>query len=158
VDIAGLSVVGVVRAQHTLGLLTEPVNPAKAVLIIDSRATGAQRSALQSFALSMGGDLLKDLVAVSYAPIAFDVKDGNIHSGAAKLTAGSLASIQTRAMTAADHICGNEDVWYPPLNETDHAMPTYTLENSYQGNGLGETWNNRLKRSAFLGTFLVSGE
>jgi hypothetical protein len=158
VDIAGLSVVGVVRAQHTLGLLTEPVNPAKAVLIVDSRASAAQRSALQSFALHMGGDLLKDLVGVSYAPISFDVKDGNIHSGAAKLTAGSLASIQTRAMTVADHICGNEDVWYPPLNETDHAMPTYTLENSYQGTGLGETWNNRLKRSAFLGTFLISGE
>src|SRR5215470_15338526 len=38
VNLAGLSVVGVVRAEHTLGLACEPVNPAKAVLIVDSRA------------------------------------------------------------------------------------------------------------------------
>src|SRR5262249_29148217 len=106
----------------------------------------------------MGGELLKDVVAVDVAPIEFEVKGGNIHGGAAKLTAGSLAAIQTRAMTAADHVCGNEDVWYPPLTETDHVMPAYTLENSYQGDGLGEKWNNRLKRSGFLGTFQVSGE
>jgi hypothetical protein len=157
-DLAGLSVVGVIRAQHTLGLLTEPVNPARAVLIVDSRANAVQRQALQSFARHMGGELLKDVVAVDYAPIDFEVKGGNIHGGAAKLTAGSLAAIQTRAMTAADHVCGNEEVWYPPLNETDHAMPAYTLENSYQGDSLGEKWNNRLKRSGFLGTFQVSGE
>src|SRR5436190_15412580 len=54
VNIAGLSVVGVVKAQHTLGLLTEPINPSKAVLIIDSRANAEQRRALQSFARHMG--------------------------------------------------------------------------------------------------------
>jgi len=38
VNLAGLSVVGVIRSEHTLGLSTEPINPAKAVLIVDSRA------------------------------------------------------------------------------------------------------------------------
>jgi hypothetical protein len=158
VDLAGLSVVGVVRAEHTLGLLTEPNNPAKAVLIVDSKANTVQRQALQSFARHMGGELMKDVVAVDYAPIQFEVTGSNIHGGAAKLTAGSLAAIQTRAMTAADHVCGNEEVWYPPLNEMDHSMPAYTLENSYQGDSLGEKWNNRLKRSGFLGTFQVQGD
>ena len=51
-------------------------------------------------------------------------------------------------MNAADHICGNEEVWYAPLSKTDHAMPAYALENTYTGDGLGETWHNRLKRSA----------
>ena len=52
------SVVGVVRSKYTLGLTSEPVNPAKAVLIVDSRANAEQRLALQSFAKHMGGDLL----------------------------------------------------------------------------------------------------
>jgi hypothetical protein len=158
VNLAGLSVVGVVRSEHTLGLTTEPVNPAKAVLIVDSRANAEQRLALQGFARHMGGELLSDVVKVSYAPIELTLEGGSIHSATARLTAGSLAEIQTRGMSAADHICGNEEVWYPPLNATTHAMPAYTLENDYTGDGLGTTWHNRLKRSSFVGTFQVQSE
>src|ERR1017187_5355147 len=46
VSLAGLGVVGVVRSKHTLGDIHRPINPAIAVLIVDSRATGEQRSAL----------------------------------------------------------------------------------------------------------------
>ena len=158
VNLAGLSVVGVVRSEHTLGSWTEPVNPSKAVLIVDSRADAEQRLALQSFARHMGGELLKDVVKVDYAPIQLAVENGNIHGGSATLTAGSLASIQTRALKATDHVCGNEDVYYPPLTKVEHAMPAYAVDNSFTGDGLGETWHNRLKRSGFLGTFQVVAE
>ena len=158
VKLAGLSVVAVIRSAHTLGLSSEPVNPAKAVLIVDNRADAEQRLALQSFAKHMGGDLLASVVKVDYAPIQLTVQGGNIHGGAARLTAGSLAEIQTRGMTAADHICGNEEVWYPPLTKTEHVMPAYALENTFTGDGLGETWHNRFKRSGFVGTFQVSAE
>jgi len=157
VNLAGLAVVGVVRTEHTIGLTSEPVNPAKAVLIVDQSANSEQRLALMSFARQMSGDLLKDVVKVDYAPIQLSLENGNIH-GAAKLTAGSLAEIRTRAMSAADHVCGNEEVWYEPLTKLEHAMPTYTLENSYTGDGLGTTWHNRFKRSGFVGTFQVSAE
>jgi hypothetical protein len=158
VNLAGLSVVGVVRSEHTLGLLSEPVNPAKAVLIVDRRANAEQRLALQSFAKHMGGDLLSDVVKVDYAPIELTIQNGNIHSGTAKLTAGSLAEIETRALNSGDHICGNEEVWYPPLSKTNHVMPAYAIENSFTGDGLGETWHNRYRRSGFLGTFQVQSE
>ena len=158
VNIEGLSVVGVLRAEHTLGNTFEKVNPTMAVLIVDSRADAEQRLALQSFAKHMAGDLLKNIVKVDYAPIELTIEGGNIHGGAAKLTAGSLAAIRTRAMAATDHICGNEEIWYPPLTAVQHAMPAYALENSYTGDGLGETWNNRLKRSSFVGTFQVAAE
>jgi len=105
----------------------------------------------------MGGALLADVVKVSYAPIELTI-EGSIHNATAKLTAGSLAEIQTRGMNAADHVCGNEEVWYPPLTETTHAMPAYTLENDYTGDGLGATWHNRLKRGSFVGTFQVPAE
>jgi hypothetical protein len=156
VDIAGLSVVGVIRSEHTLGNAYEASNPAKAVLIVDSRADAQQRLALQNFAKHQAGDLLNDIVKVDYAPIELTIENDNIHGGAARLTAGSLAAIQTRAMAATDHVCGNEEIWYPPLTKLDHAMPAYALENSFSGDGLGETWNNRLKRSGFIGTFQVN--
>ena len=158
VNLAGLAVVGVIRTPHTLGLVSEPVNPAKAVLIIDSRANAEQRLALQSFARSMGGEWLNDIVKVDFVPIEVAVENGNIHGGAVKLTAGSLATIQTRAMNATDHICGNEEVWYPPLNKTEHAMPAYAIANAFRGDGLGETWSSPLRRSGFVGTFRVPAE
>src|SRR5579872_1327003 len=89
VSLDGLSVVGVIRSVHTLGNIYEPVNPAIAVLIVDSRANAEQRLALQSFAKKMGGDLLKNVVKVSYVPVELTVENNNIHGGAAQLTAGS---------------------------------------------------------------------
>ena len=158
VDLSGLSVVGVVRSVHTLGLLTEPVNPAKAVLIVDSQANAEQRKALAGFAKYMAGDLLTEVLKVDSADIAFEIKNNNVHTAAASLTAGSLASIRTRAMSDTDHICGNEDIWYPPLSKVDHVMPAYALENAYKGKDLGTTWNDRLKRSGFVASFNVSPE
>jgi len=158
VDISGLSVVAAVRSEHTLGNVYEPVNPARAVLLVDNRADAEQRLALQNFAKTMGGELLKNVVKVDYQPIELTIENNNIHGGAAKLTAGSLAAIETRAMAATDHTCGNEDVFYPPLTKLDHAMPAYTLADSYAGSDLGETWSTHYGRSGFLGTFHVPAE
>ncbi len=82
VELEGLSVVGVIRSAHTLGNVYEPVNPAVAVLIVDSRANAEQRLALQSFAKKMGGPLLQHVVKVSYEPIELTVENDNIHGGA----------------------------------------------------------------------------
>ena len=153
VNVAGLGVVGVVRSKYTLGDVKWPSNPAKAVLIVDSRANQAQRDALVAFAKSQTPDLLTDVVQVKSAPIELVVQGGNMHSGKARLTAGSLVEIATRGMTEADHICGNEDIFYPPLTTLEHAMPAYALENSYQGDGLNETWSQPFRRSGFVGTF-----
>lgn len=157
VNLAGLAVVGVVRTDHTLGNPYEPVNPAVAVLIVDSRADTSQRQALVNFAKSQAGDLLNHVVRIDYQPVELTIDNGNIHGGAATLTAGTLATIRTRALGSGDHICGNEGVFYPPLNKLQHAMPAYAVEDSYQGRGLGETWTSMDRRSAFLGTFQIAG-
>ena len=158
VNLEGLSVVGVIRTEHTLGDVMYPVNPAKSVLIVDQSADPAQRAALQSFARHMAGGLLDHVVKVDFMPIELTVQNGNVHSGVAKLTAGSLAAVQTRALTEGDHICGNEDVYYPPLTELEHAMPAYAMADSYSGDGLGETWSSPYRRSSFVGTFRVAAE
>src|SRR2546430_17370054 len=66
VDLDGLSVVGAVKASATLGDVYHPYYPAKAVLIVDERATPEQRIALRGFAQKMGGELLSDIVRVEY--------------------------------------------------------------------------------------------
>ncbi len=75
----GLGVVGVVKANATLGDPFTSPYPAKSVLIVDSRATAEQQAALKSFAQSMAGDLLKNVVKVESAPIQVEVGEGDRH-------------------------------------------------------------------------------
>jgi hypothetical protein len=158
VDLDGLSVVGVVRAHHTLGDVYETAYPVKAVMIVDSRANPEQRLALQNFAKHMAGDLLQDVVRVDYRPIDLTFANNDIHSMKATLTAGNLAKISTRALKEGDQICHNEEVWYRPLSKLDHAMPAYALADSFDGQGLGTTWSSPDKRSAFVGAFTAQSE
>jgi hypothetical protein len=158
VDLDGMSVVGVVRAHHTLGDVFKSAYPVKAVMIVDSRANPEQRLALQSFARHMAGDLLQDVVRVDYQPIDLTFADNDIHSMKATLTAGNLAKISTRALSEGDHICRNEEVWYRPLTTLDHSMPAYALANQFKGQGLDTTWSSPDKRSAFIGTFVTDSE
>ncbi|MEO8027259.1 MAG: DUF1326 domain-containing protein [Bryobacteraceae bacterium] len=156
VSLDGLSVVGVVRATTTLGDPMVASNPARAVLILDERATLDQRMALQGFAKHMGKGLLSDVVRVETQPISFDVENGNIHSRNVKLTAGKVAAIETRPLDDDDKICRHEEVYYDPLTDVQHAMPAFTKAQSYAGDALGTTWSYPGKRSAFVGTFQVT--
>jgi len=158
VDLSGLSVVGVVRAESTLGNVEVKSNPAKSVLIIDSKANPEQRLALASFAKHMSNKLLDDVVKVDTQTIDLAIENNDLHSRNATLTAGKLAKIETRAMTEKDQICHNEEVWYQPLSRTSHAMPAYALSHEYEGKGLGVTWSSPDKRSAFIASFAEPSE
>src|SRR5687768_6389967 len=75
----GLSVVAAVKANATLGDPYTNPYPAKAVLIVDERASAEQRQALISFAKEMGGALFNDVVRVEVAPIKMVVKHDGGH-------------------------------------------------------------------------------
>ncbi|MFZ0964154.1 MAG: DUF1326 domain-containing protein [Terriglobia bacterium] len=152
VPLGGLSVVAVVKAHATLGDPYHNPYPAESVLIVDSRASKDQRTALQAFAASMAGNLLDHVVRVETAPIQMTVEHGDMH-GAASVVAGKFARIETRSLCQGDHLCGNETVFYPPLVALSHSMPAFTLDSSFSGQGLGEVWKNVDKRSAFVGSF-----
>jgi hypothetical protein len=155
ISLKGLGVVGVIRATSTLGDIANPVNPTKSVLIVDEKATLLQRAALVKFAKRMGGDLFSEVVAVEVRPISLTFADNNMHSVRAKLSAGELASIETRPIVASDQICRHEKTYYPPLTPTSHAMAGYTLANTFTGKGLGTNWSMPEKRSAFVANFEV---
>lgn len=151
-DLSGLGVVAVVRARATLGDPYHTPYPAKAVLILDQRASTEQRQALTAFAKSMAGELVANVVRVETAPISLEAT-GAHHDARAKLVAGNLARIETRALCAGDHFCGNEFVYYPPLVKVSDAMPAFTLVESFEGQGLDSVWRRADKRSAFVATF-----
>lgn len=150
VSLDGLSVVTVVQANATLGDPYHDPYPTKSVLIVDERATDQQKHALVQFAQSAAGPLASNIIRVVAAPVRIEV--GRIH-GSAKMIAGNIARIETRSLCQGDHICGNESVYYPPLTKVTHAMPAYTLNESFNGEGLGTVWNRRDTRSAFVGSF-----
>ncbi len=151
VELGGLSVVAVVKAQATLGDPHADPYPADSVLIVDDAANADQRAALIALAHDLGGDLLSNVLNVQDAPVMADF-DGE--PGFASLTAGELVEVRTRAITHKDHLCGSEFVYYPPLTEIAEAMPAYTEAHAFRGEDFNTTWSCPLKRSAFLGSFV----
>ncbi len=147
------SVIAVVRASATLGDPFANPLPAKTVFIVDARASQAQRAALVNFAQAQSGGLLNDVLAVESSPIQFESEMGGRH-GYAMVDASNLARVTTRAIGDADHLCHNEEVYYPPLAaHLSHAMPVVTASSSYAGNHLGVHWTDSGRRGSFVGTF-----
>ena len=148
----GLSVVAVVSASDTLGL--EQTGESKAILIVDEKATAAQRDALVKLAKQQGGDLLKNVLKVEAAPITIDAclcKD----NGCAKLSAGA-AKVETRCLdNHHDKKCGNEYAFYPPLAKNVDAHAAVAIEHGYSGKGLKHTWKENERRGAYVGTFEI---
>jgi hypothetical protein len=153
VKLDGLSIVGIAKASGTLGSAFENPFPAKAILIVDAKATTQQRDALKAFAQEMGGELLKNIVRTESAPITLDLEFTGEHPTGGKLQAGDVASVVARSLTPKDKICGHEQTYYPPLTPTTHTMPTAASLDQFTGEGLGVTWTLREKRSAFVGHF-----
>jgi hypothetical protein len=153
ISLDGLSVVGVVEAKATLGDPYGCPLPATAVLIVDEKANTEQQKALVGFAQTMGGELLRNVARVEVAPINLSVRHDSGHYGKVLMRAGDLAAIETRSLSAKDHLCGNEETYYPPLTETSHAMPAVAVVDRYNGPGLGVVWTLHGKRSAFVGSF-----
>lgn len=158
VSLAGLTVVGAIKAQSTLGDPYTNPYPAKSVLILDRNASPQQRQALIDFAQEMGGELLRHVVRAVDAPIDMEILQSHAsnsgeHSARARLTAGDLVTVETRAIGEKDHLCGNESTFYPPLTRTTHAMPAVAMTDEYRGGDLGVSWTLHDKRSAFVGTF-----
>ncbi len=151
VSLAGLTVVGAIKAQATLGDPYGKPYPAKSVLIVDQQATQQQRQALINFAQEMGGPLLQHVVRVVDTRIDMEVLQA--HGGRARLQAGDFVTVETRAIGEKDHLCGNEDTFYQPLTATTHAMPAVAMTDEYRGTDLNISWTLHDKRSAFVGTF-----
>jgi hypothetical protein len=148
--IDGLGVVAVLAATDTLGL--KQSGKGKAVLLVDEKATTAQRDALVQFVKAQAGNLVGDVVAVRSAPVEVSICacDGE---GCATVSAGSV-KVSTRCIDGQhDKACGNETTIYPPLARGVTAKAAVAAEHSFTGKDLNETWNDAGRRGAFVGSF-----
>ena len=152
VKLDGLNVIAIVRTDGTLGDLRYQPRSGKAVLVVDTLATPKQREALVELARSPAGGLINEVAEVKTAPMEVAIGTcGN--KGCASVKAGKLVQITTRCLGSKDHLCGNEETFYPPLTEVTGAYPAFTELASFDGSGLDLTWALVEKRNAFLGQF-----
>jgi hypothetical protein len=154
VKLDGLGVVAVVAASDTLGL--KQTGPAKAVLIVDKKATKAQRKALIKLAQKQGGALVKNVVAVQTADVRLTVDCKCQGNACAELRAG-VAKVKTRCIDQDhDRACGSEYQFYPPLAKGVKAVPATASVSSFTGKGLKATWTDSDRRGAFVGSFVAN--
>ena len=152
VALDGLNVIAVVKTDGTMGNLRYEPRSGPAVLITDAKADARQKGALADFAKTMAGKLIKNVVDVKTAKM--DVAIGTCSkAGCASVKAGDLVEISTRCFGDKDHVCGNEDTFYPPLTDVNDAAPAFAETASFKGTGLDLTWELVGKRSAFLAAF-----
>jgi len=153
VSLDGLGVVGVVKAAATLGDQYNNPYPAKAVMIVDAKASAVQQKALIGMAQEMAGQLLDNVVEIKVEPIKMELAQHGMHDVSTSVRAGDLVGIETRAIGSGDHLCGNENVYYQPLTKLMHSMPAVAELDEYRGPDLGVIWTLHGKRSAFVGSF-----
>ena len=152
VPLDGLNVIAVVRADGTLGDLRYQPRRGKAVLVVDRMATAKQQAALIDLARSLAGGLIQEVAEVKAASMEVAI-GACARRGCASVKAGKLVEISTRCLGAKDHLCGNEETFYPPLTDVDGACPAFAELASYAGSGLNLTWDWVEKRNAFTGSF-----
>lgn len=150
VKLDGLGVVAVLSAAETLGLKQN--HPGKAVLIVDARATAAQRDALVKFAKKQAGELLGNVIAVKSASVDLTICECKENS-CAVVKAGDVR-VETRCLDKKhDRGCGNEWAFYPPLSKGVKATAAVTVEHVFGGKEFNETWSDSERRGAYVGTF-----
>jgi hypothetical protein len=153
VKLDGLNVIAVVQANGTLGDVQRFPQQTRSVLIVDESASPAQREALVQFARQKAGAVLGKTVGVEAAPISVELPEACSSSGCARVRAGELVEIQTRCLGGGDHVCGNEELFYPPLTPVNDPRPAFTVAGAFRGPGLGTQFDEANRRSAYLATF-----
>ena len=148
----GLTVIAAVHTEGTLGDVNYEPRQGKAVLILDAKASSEQQDALKDFARTMASKVIHEIVSVKVTSIQTTM--GECKSGScAKVKAGNLVEISTRCLGDKDHLCGNEENYYPPLSPVHHARSGFTEVAAFNGQGLNVTWTLTEKRSAYIGAF-----
>jgi hypothetical protein len=153
VKLDGLNVIAVVQAENTMGDVSKFPQPTRSVLIVDEAASAEQKAALVKFAQTKAGSLLGETVRVDVAPIVNEACPQCTKDGCTKLHAGDLVQIETRCLSHKDCVCGNEELYYPPLTSVADARPAFTTTGAYNGQGLSTKFNEGGRRSAYLASF-----
>ncbi len=151
VNIAGLSVVVIVRTSDTLdfdGL--QGAKDVRSMIVVDELASEPQREALVEFAKThsdRAGDHVEKVIS---SPIEMMLDTVELNG---RLKAGKAVALVARKARPTDCICSNESAYYPPLAQLENFAPGVAIEGEVVARGLGTTWSIPGARSAYLATF-----
>ena len=147
VSLDGLSVVAAVVGDKNLGIYElggqKPIS--KSALIVDARATDAQRQALVAMAKKLS-NVVGTVVSVTSAPIEFTDRGTEIAVKAPRV------ALSVDKHPEHDPGCGAEQ-WFHPLASVQQPTIGRALQHAFSGSDLGSKWSDPDKISAFFGTF-----
>lgn len=153
VTLSGLSVAVVANSEKTMGdtgIFKMAAGKIRSVILVDEKATEAQRDALVAFVKDTAKDFTQHVVRVD--AVAMRLENDHLE-GKGTFSAGEIAKIETRGLKKGDCVCSNEEVYYQPLTKVSDFSPAYSNTLSFTGKGLDNTWTTHGQRSAFLATF-----
>lgn len=163
IELKGLCVAAAVRGSTTFSL--DQPERARAVVIVDEKATPEQRDALVAMARKLADGRLDRIATIKSARMNLKLESSEAAEARASwlateapravFWAGDLARIATRPLDRDDHFCGNEVVAYAPLSKAVKVQPAYTLGHQYKGEGLDSRWDDPNCRSSFVGRFAL---
>jgi len=151
VTLDGLSVIAAVAGDRNLGIREiggGAPTAVRAAVIVDSRATTAQRDALVAFVRRISGGLIDEIVNVSAAPVTFESDGHEVRVAAAE------AQLAVARHLHHDPSCGAMQ-WFHPLAAVNEVSMGLTAVNTFSGRTLGTRWSDPNRRSGFVGTFTL---
>ncbi len=149
VALDGLAVVAAMAGDSNLGIRemggTGPTEVKTAVLV-DERATPAERGALVALVRELTGGLADRIVDVKAVPITFE-RDAQRYL----VTAGD-ATLDVATEVTHPASCGAMQ-WFHPFTRLSEPAIGLANTHAYMGHALGARWQQDGRRSAFFGTF-----
>ena len=145
----GLAVVAVVGADRNLGseTLGGPAPSAvRSVLMIDDRATAAQRDALVGMVRGLAPALTREVIQVRTVPISFTREGADVRVSAAE------AKLDVTTKFEHSPTCGATR-WFDPLASTTKAELGLARSHEWSGAAPGATWSQTDRKASFVGTF-----
>ena len=149
VRLDGLAVMAALNGDRNLGMREmggEAPESVDAAIVVDARANASQRKALVAMARDLSSHVIKDVVSVTAAPIAYwsDAQRVAIAAPQMQLTVN-------KALTH-DPSCGAMQ-WFRPLTTIQQGAIGVAETHAFSGSALGTRWSDPNKRSAFFATF-----
>ena len=143
----GFTIIAVVVGDKNLGIHelggAKPVS--KSTLIVDERATDAQRDALVAMVKKLT-NVVGTVVNVAAGPIDFADRGSDIAVKAPRI------ALTVDKHPEHDPGCGAEQ-WFHPLALVQQPTIGKAVQHAYSGQDLGSKWSDPDKISAFFGTF-----
>jgi hypothetical protein len=149
VPLDGLTVVAAINGDRNLGMREmggEAPQNVRAALVVDARATDAQREALVAIARDLSKGVVQDIVSVTAAQITYRGDNDRIAVSAPNVL------LTVNKQLKHDPSCGAMQ-WFRPLTTVRQGTLGVAEAHAFSGGALGTKWSDPNKRSAFFAKF-----